>query len=215
MPSALVRKVADYCWSNSFLDVFHKYFADHADAFIDAPEMLSGEHNMEYYDLFQKYLLVYEESLTKFVTSIDCSIEEFYAEVREAQDESVDPYLRVFIDCLLASADYESFYKVMVREGKKRSLAIKKAEKVALAEAKLAAEGGAAPTQSKELPDVAAEAKAGVGPAADGKQSTRSPERELVADMKALDVGPAESKGESKEADAKIGEGEKLGSDSK
>lgn len=139
MPSALIRKVADYCWSHNFLDVFHKYFADHADSFIGAPEICGGEHNMEYYSLFQKYLGVYEETLTKFVTSIDCSIEEFYAEVREAQDESVDPYLRVFIDCLLASADYESFYKVMVREGKKKALALKRAENVKAAESIAAA----------------------------------------------------------------------------
>lgn len=196
MPSALVRKVADFCWSSAFLDVFHKYFADHADAFIDAPEMLSGEHNMEYYSLFQQYLLVYEESLTKFVSQIDCTIEEFYAEVREAQDESVDPYLRVFIDCLLASADYESFYKVMVREGKKKALAIKKAEKVALAEAKLAAEAGG---------------DAGAAPAS--KASEGKLERDLAADVKSLELGPAESKGESKEADAK--EDKLQGSDSK
>ena len=138
MPSALIRKVADYCWSNNFLDVFHKYFADHADAFINAPEICGGEHNMEYYSLFQDYLKVYEDTLTKFVSSIDVSIEEFYAEVRETQEESMDPYLRVFVDCLLASADYESFYKVMVREGKKKALAIKRAEKAKVAEAKVA-----------------------------------------------------------------------------
>lgn len=199
MPSALVRKVADFCWSSAFLDVFHKYFTDHADAFIDAPEMLSGEHNMEYYSLFQKYLLVYEETLTKFVSQIDCTIEEFYSEVREAQDESVDPYLRVFIDCLLASADYESFYKVMVREGKKKALAIKKADKAALAEAKIAAEATGV--------DVGVSASSKPG-AAEGKQ-----ERDLSADVKALDLGPAESKGESKEADAK--EDKLQGSDSK
>ena len=33
-------------------------------------------------------------------------------EVREAQTETTDPFLKTFIDCLLASADYESFYKV-------------------------------------------------------------------------------------------------------
>lgn len=51
------------------------------------------------------------------------SIEEFYREVRAAQTETEDPYLLVFIDCLLASADYDSFYKVMAKEGRKLSLA--------------------------------------------------------------------------------------------
>jgi len=127
MPSALIKRVADYCWSNNFLSVFHKFFADHAEAFIGAPEICGGEHNMEYYSLFQLYLGVYEDTLTEYVQTLECSIEEFYREVREAQDETTDPYLKTFIECLLASADYESFYKVMVREGKKKSLALKKA----------------------------------------------------------------------------------------
>ena len=47
------------------------------------------------------------------------TIEEFYRDVRDAQDDTTDPYLLTFIDCLLASADYESFYKVMSKEGQK------------------------------------------------------------------------------------------------
>ena len=48
------------------------------------------------------------------------SIEEFYKDVHEAQSEdNDDPYIRTFIDCLLASTDYDSFYRVMAREGSK------------------------------------------------------------------------------------------------
>ena len=75
---------------------------------------------MEYYALFQKYLKVYEDSLTEYVQSLNCTIEEFYKEVREYQSETADPYILLFIDCLLASADYESFYKVMVKESRKK-----------------------------------------------------------------------------------------------
>jgi hypothetical protein len=42
------------------VDIFRNYFRDNAAAFIDAPEILAGEHNLEYYGLFQKYLKVYE-----------------------------------------------------------------------------------------------------------------------------------------------------------
>ena len=38
------------------------------------------------------------------------------------QEESEDPYLRQFVRCLLASADYESFYRVMAREGRNYKL---------------------------------------------------------------------------------------------
>jgi len=48
---------------NICIDIFRNYFRDNAAAFIDAPEILSGEHNLEYYGLFQKYLKVYEVSV--------------------------------------------------------------------------------------------------------------------------------------------------------
>jgi hypothetical protein len=64
--------------------------------------------------------------LESYLKTVDVSIQEFYKDVREAQHESPDPYLATFIDCLLASADYDSFYKVMAREGAK-SLARKQA----------------------------------------------------------------------------------------
>ena len=57
--------------------------------------------------------------MESYLKTLDVSIEEFYREVRDAQDETVDPYLQTFIDCLLASADYDSFYKVMSREGER------------------------------------------------------------------------------------------------
>ena len=57
--------------------------------------------------------------MESYLKTLDVSIEDFYREVRDAQDETVDPYLQTFIDCLLASADYDSFYKVMSREGER------------------------------------------------------------------------------------------------
>ena len=50
--------------------------------------------------------------MTDYLEQIDCTVEELYREVRETQSETSDPFLKTFIDCLLASADYESFYKV-------------------------------------------------------------------------------------------------------
>ena len=42
-------------------DVFRKFFQDHAPEFQDAPPFLEGdEHNLEYYNLFQTYLEIYE-----------------------------------------------------------------------------------------------------------------------------------------------------------
>mmetsp|Transcript_23980 Transcript_23980/g.35194 ORF Transcript_23980/g.35194 Transcript_23980/m.35194 type:complete len:170 (+) Transcript_23980:89-598(+) len=120
MPTTgIIRQVADYCWSNNFLDIFRKFFKDHAGDFVDAPPLVQGgEHDLVYYSLFQDYLKIYEDTLTTYVESLDCTIEEFYREVRDAQKETNEEYLQYFIDCLLASADYESFYKVMSKHGK-------------------------------------------------------------------------------------------------
>lgn len=84
MPSKLLTEVAGYCWSNNFLgetkllkssecqlkflalDVFRNFFKDHGEEFEDAPPMLSGEHNLKYYNLFQVYLKLYEVSVFSF-----------------------------------------------------------------------------------------------------------------------------------------------------
>ncbi len=115
----IVRKVAQYCWSHKFLDVFQKYFTDHAYAFQDAPPTLAqGEHNLEYHDLFTKYLKVYEDTLEDYLGQLEIPLDEFHREVAEIQEDSEDPYLKQFVKCLLASADYDSFYRVMAREGR-------------------------------------------------------------------------------------------------
>lgn len=85
--------------------------------------------------------------------TLDVSITEFYRDVREAQNET-DPYILTFIDCLLASADYDSFYKVMAKEGyksKQKKLLAGEAKSASSSRNNLAAMGGS--------PDAKAEAK--------------------------------------------------------
>ena len=58
--------------------------------------------------------------MEEYLSKIGIPIADFYDEIRECQAEATnDPYLSTFIDCLLASADYDSFYKVMARAGRK------------------------------------------------------------------------------------------------
>jgi len=45
------------------------------------------------------------------------TVTEFYRELKAAQEcDFADEGTQMFIDCLVASADYDSFYSVMVRE---------------------------------------------------------------------------------------------------
>ena len=119
----VIREVANYCWSHKFLDVFQKFFKDYAFEFIDAPETLAeGEHDLKYHSLFTKYLDIYEQTLTDYLQTLDTSIEDFYAAVRECDEDDADQYIGHFIKCLLASMNYESFYRVMAKEGKKKKI---------------------------------------------------------------------------------------------
>ena len=83
------------------------------------------------------------------------SIQDFYAELSEAKDVGYsDPGTQEFIHCLVASADYDSFYSVMVRE----ALKLDQAE----AQAKIAGSINVGPSVA-EAKGGAAEPKGGKG----------------------------------------------------
>lgn len=109
------------CIASLTTDVFKQFFADHAHLFIDAPQTLGGEQNLEYYALYQKYLHLYETVLSEYIESLDVSINEFYRELSEIQNDPniKDKKLLHFVNYLVASTDYESFYKIMGRAAKK------------------------------------------------------------------------------------------------
>ena len=54
------------------LDIFQDYFRRHGHMFEDAPdELLEGEHNLQFYSLFQDYLVLYEvRMLSPFKTKL-------------------------------------------------------------------------------------------------------------------------------------------------
>ena len=85
---------------------------------------------------------------------MDCTIEDFYREVRDTQREfeedpsSADEYLQYFIDCLLASADYDSFYRVMAKQG--RLYRISKADEKDYKTTGAPAKKGSAPSAKAE-----------------------------------------------------------------
>jgi hypothetical protein len=103
------------------IDVFKKFFADHAYLFLDAPQQIGGEQNLEYYALYQQYLKLYETVLSDYIESLDVSVTDFYKELQQVRDdpEIKDKKLLHFVNYLVASTDYESFYKIMGRAAKK------------------------------------------------------------------------------------------------
>lgn len=111
--------------------MFRDFCAKHAAAFIDAPQVEhEGEQNLEYYDLFQRYLRLYEDQMSGFIDSLGASDRAFYEELQEVQEDTEikDKKLKKFVDYLVACTDYPAFYKLMVRAAKKLKPADSKSE---------------------------------------------------------------------------------------
>ena len=123
----LVKKTANFYWSksnqNAHKDILKDFMNEHAPKFTDAPLTLSGgEMNLEYYTIYNEYLKVFEDSLMVYIdTKLDASISEFYDELSLIKDDKNinDKKLLHFVNYLVASTDYASFYKIMIRAAKK------------------------------------------------------------------------------------------------
>lgn len=119
----LVEIACKHCWGNNFMDVFRDFMTQNCDSFINAPQTPAEEQNLEYYELFQKYLHLYETILSNYISSLDCSIEDFYDQLADIKADSniKDKKLVYFVNYLIACTDYPSFYKLMVRAAKKKA----------------------------------------------------------------------------------------------
>mmetsp|Transcript_5563 Transcript_5563/g.7883 ORF Transcript_5563/g.7883 Transcript_5563/m.7883 type:complete len:172 (+) Transcript_5563:156-671(+) len=116
---AIVKTAMEYCWSNDFLDIFRKYFREHASSFVGYPSkgnMEAAEHTLEHWDIFQNYLKLYENTLGDWLHDQGINQTDFYSDIQKVQRTTADPKVQEFVYCLLASCDYDSFYSVMVRE---------------------------------------------------------------------------------------------------
>jgi hypothetical protein len=66
--------------------------------------------------------------VVKHLKEIGSSTEEFYFELSKANELDVnaqvadDGYIQTFIECLIASMDYNCFYKCMIKEANKLKL---------------------------------------------------------------------------------------------
>ena len=61
-----------------------------------------------------------QDTLTDYLNTLDISIETFYRQLRELEEQGseLDWETSHFIDCLIASTTYESFYRVMQKLGR-------------------------------------------------------------------------------------------------
>ncbi|GMI51360.1 hypothetical protein ScalyP_jg968 [Parmales sp. scaly parma] len=128
----ILARAMSYCWSEDFLGAFRKYFTEYAYVFEEHAEKHMAvsktehvmtptvEHDLEHHACFQKYLKLFEDTLQDFVDSENSTNKDFYIAIADCKEkDNITPEENLFIDCLLASADYDSFYSVMIKEAKK------------------------------------------------------------------------------------------------
>jgi hypothetical protein len=78
------------------------------------------EHELSHMNCFKEYLDIFEDTLEAFVKSEGSDNVMFFTQIEECKSNpSITPEESLFIQCLLASTDYDSFYSVMVKEAKK------------------------------------------------------------------------------------------------
>ncbi|GMI23754.1 hypothetical protein TrCOL_g8642 [Triparma columacea] len=129
--SALLKRAMAYCWSEAFLGQFRKYFKDNAGVFEEhAREHMNlsktedvvvptVEHELSHHQCFTEYLEMFDSSLDGFLEEEGSDGPEFFQQLEECMEKpDITPEESLFIKCLLASADYDSFYSVMVKEAK-------------------------------------------------------------------------------------------------
>ena len=120
-PTPLIRDAMRFCWSEKFLNVFRGFFQAHAGVFSDFAEGKTEEHDLRFKALYDEYLELYEDTLTGFLEKANARPDDLYRDVRLLQDGRMRPDVKLFCDALLASCDYDSFLKVMVREARAQS----------------------------------------------------------------------------------------------
>lgn len=153
---AIVEDACRYCWNKNFMDAFKDFHDQYAPVFRDAPiNPTDGEQDLEFYELFQKYMKIYENTLSDYIESLDCTIDEFYHEVAAIKDDPQikDKKLLHFVNYLIGCTDYPSFYKVMVRAAKKLNQAESKAESKSSGDDKISASTTSDSKQTRDSKD--------------------------------------------------------------
>ena len=110
----LMVQVMDYCRTRDFLKIFEDYIINHIKYFKDATD---DEHRLEWTKIFEDYLKLFEDVLAQFIDKKGGNYASFYRQCREKQDMGT-PEEKHFLKLLLASADYQDFSRIMVREAR-------------------------------------------------------------------------------------------------
>lgn len=118
----LLENVKEFCMSQDFEKQFDDFASEHANVFLPAVTMEAGtEHQLEFMECFQKYLDYFEDKIKRFIEDdLNSSVATFFSQCRRALEELPEFHPnKFFIEGLLATAEYEVFFRLMVGEVRK------------------------------------------------------------------------------------------------
>lgn len=101
--------VEQFCMSQNMEAEFDDFAAQHAQVFVQCLVIDRGgveEHPLEFHDIYQQYLKIFESKIEAFIVKQGFEIRDFYSQCQEIIDQDlVFGSHRFFIEALLATAE--------------------------------------------------------------------------------------------------------------
>ncbi|OWY92945.1 hypothetical protein PHMEG_00037834 [Phytophthora megakarya] len=118
----LVNKVISFFFDNDeFAHTFETFAEHHCHAF----DLDSEEMKLEYTDIYNEFLALFEQKLEAFIRSQGATVQEFYELVRKAYEVDRESGTVLCSEILVATADFDVFV-LMMRQTKEASLLAKR-----------------------------------------------------------------------------------------
>jgi len=113
------EKVQAFILSEGLEQAFEDFSEEHAQTFMPALDMEpNDEHPMEWHNIYKEYLARFEGKIERFIESEGLSSMEFYKECERILDAETDGFdmRRFFVETLLSTSRYETFFSLMKGE---------------------------------------------------------------------------------------------------
>ncbi|KAG6613897.1 uncharacterized protein IUM83_10222 [Phytophthora cinnamomi] len=118
----LVNKVISFFFDNDeFAHTFETFAENHCHAF----DLDSDEMKLEYTDIYNEFLALFEEKLEAYIRSQGATVHEFYELVRRAYEIDRQSGTVLCSEILVATADFDVFV-LMMRQTKEAALLAKR-----------------------------------------------------------------------------------------
>ena len=117
----VVDKVYEFCTSTEFEGAFEAFSKEYSDVFIRVLDFSpTDEHPLEFHNVYREYLSRFEAKIERFILDEGYEPIQFYRECQELlSGDEVYGHRRFFIEALLATSEYDSFFLLMKNEMEK------------------------------------------------------------------------------------------------